>query len=212
MSQSTRESRSIDQEGMMRFVNAGVLALVMLAGVSRAAFAQQPMPRPELGIGITGLSSYQYEDFLVSDFPVPSVTARVTLPMTPRFSFDGSVDVGRRSSDQFSRTDALYLFQVKQRLQSTTRGSFHAFLSYGVGVYQQRFHQKEVHATLPNGEPTVTREFTFTEWEGGATLIGGGVQFDVAKRLSLRAEAQMVSFVVIPVGVRVTGGVSIPIG
>jgi hypothetical protein len=198
---------------MMPFVKAGVLALLVLLGVTESAFAQEPMPKPELGVGVTGLSTYQYEDFLSSDIPAPAVTGRLTIPVTPRFSFDGSVDVSRRTGEQFSRTDTFYLLQVKQRLRSTTRGSFHAFLTYGVAGYYQRFHQKEVHATLPNGQPTVTPDFIRTEHEGPAiTLIGGGVQFGLAKRLAVRAEAQMVSFLVIPLGVRVTGGLSIPLG
>ncbi len=102
---------------------------------------------------------------------------------------------------------------MKQRIESTTRGSFHAFLSYGLPGYYARVSQKEVHATLPNGQPTVTPAYRDTEWEGpAATLIGGGVQFGIAPRASIRAEAQMVSFVVIPPGVRFAGSVSIPIG
>jgi hypothetical protein len=213
MSQPAVHSRTIDQEAMMRFVKAGALAWLVLVGMPGAAWAQDPMPKPELGVGVTGLSTYQYEDFLASDIPMPAVTGRVTIPVTPRFSFDTSVDVSRRASEQFSRTDVFYLLQVKQRLQSTTRGSFHAFLTYGIGGYYQRFHQKEVHATLPNGQPTVTPDFIRTEWEGPAmTLIGGGVQYGLAKRLAFRAEAQMVSFIVIPLGVRVTGSLSIPLG
>lgn len=197
----------------MPLVKVGVVALAIMVGFARVASAQDRLPPVEVGVGLAGLMTTQYEDFFTSDFAIPSFTARITVPVTPRFSFEGAFDIGHRSGEHFRRLDGLYVFQVKQRLQSTTRGSFHAFLTYGAGGYYERFSQKEVHATLPNGTPTVTRAFQYTEWEGpAATLIGGGVQCGVAKRVSARAEAQMVSFLVIPLGVRIAGSVSIPIG
>jgi hypothetical protein len=195
------------------FARVWVLAGAVWAAGAGWAAAQAPMPPLEIGVGLSGVLTTPYEDFL-SDVAVPTVAARVTIPVSPRFSFDAAVDVGReRTSEHSTRLDALYSFQIKQRLESTTRDSFHAFLTYGVAGYYERRTQEEVRATLPDGEISVTPAFRVSEWEGpAATLFGGGVQFGLSRRAAVRVEAQMVSFIVIPMGVRLAASLSIPIG
>jgi hypothetical protein len=43
-------------------------------------------------------------------------------------------------------------------------------------------------------------------------LIGGGYQHDIVRRLAVRVEAQAVMAFVLPVGVRMAAGVSVPLG
>ena len=65
----------------------------------------------------------------------------MNLTLTDRFSVEPFVTYGRRSSPAFDsaaavvetqRTEGMYGVVVHQRLRSTTRSGFHAYLSYGL--------------------------------------------------------------------------------
>ena len=155
---------------------------------STPAFAQGERPSIELGVGITAVAgSSLFDTVAPSEPPVPNF--RVTVPFSRRFSIEGSMSPVRASQPRHWEF-SYYTIQLKQRLVRNTRRGFHPFITYGVaGVYS-------FHAT---GPPAMT-------------MIGGGVQQQLGSHVAVRAEAQMLAAVVIPVGARFTTDISIPIG
>lgn len=190
-----------------------VLAIVIVGSAAGRAAAQESRPPVEVGAGIGALMTVPYEDFFTNDFASPAGDLRLSVPMSPRFSFEATGSLGRRGNQFNTRLEGLYLLQIKQRLRSATRGGFHAFLAYGLAGYWARVSQKEVRSLQPNGEYVVHPAFKYTEWEQPlATFAGGGVQYALSPHVALRTEVRLVSLVFLPMGVRVAGSVSIPIG
>ena len=181
----------------MHGIRAVGIAAAILWSAGHAA-AQEARPPIEVGVGVSRLITVPYEDFFTSDFVAPALDVRATVPLTPRFSFEAIGTIGRESTARFTRVDGLYLLQVKQRLRSATRGRFHGFLTYGAAGYYNHVRQDGVR---------------YTSWdEPYAAVAGGGVQYALADRVAVRAEAQMLAFVYIPIGARIAGSVSIPFG
>ena len=185
----------------------GVLVAAFLVASAEAS-AQDRRPPVEAGLGITGLAAVPYEDFGVPD-NTPGVVGRVTAPFTPRFSLEGLMTLSRLD-DQYRRsTEGFYLIQVKQRLVRATRGRFQPFLTYGAAGYYRNVRVSPF--SLPSGE--TFRGFSYTDVdEPWAAVIGGGVQHVLNRRLAWRADAQLVTFLWIPLGGRFDASLSIPIG
>jgi hypothetical protein len=197
----------------MKRVRAGLLGAILVFGAVKSMRAQDVRPPVEVGVGVSTLQTVPYEDFFANDFADPALDVRLTVPFTPRFSFETTATLGRRSNQYFSRTEGLYLLRVKQQLRSATGGRFHAFLSYGVAGYYARVSQREVRIVQPDGQTLISPAFRYTEWdEPLATFVGGGVQHAITPRAALRAEGQLLSLVYIPLGVRWSASVSIPFG
>ena len=64
-----------------------------------------------------------------------------------------------------------------------------------------------------NGDVLKVQPFSYAETdEPIATTIGGGFQQTLGRRLAVRADAQLVTLLWLPLGVRFSAGVSIPFG
>jgi hypothetical protein len=143
----------------------------------------------------------------------PSIHVRVTLPFTLRFAFEAFVTISNSTSDPgFHRTDGLYILEVKQRLVGATGGRFHAFLTYGGAGYYARLHQDAFTGTRPNGAPYEISEYSFSHTDPPFfAVVGGGLQREVGHSAAFRADVQMLTLLWLPVGVRLSAGMSIPL-
>jgi hypothetical protein len=144
----------------------------------------------------------------------PAIHLRVTVPFTPRFSFEALTTISSSTSEPASdRTDGLYIFQVKQRLVSASGERFHAFLTYGSAGYYARFHQNATTITRPGGTRYDIVEYRYSQTDPPFfAVVGGGFQRELGRRAAFRADAQMVTLLWFPVAVRLSAGISIPIG
>jgi hypothetical protein len=182
-------------------------AMVMLAAT--AAAAQSTRPPVEAGIGLGAIASVPYEDFGVSG-QSPSADVRVTVPVSPRFSLEGQLTVAPRNDRYGRQVEGLYLIAVKQRIARGTRGGFHPFVSYGAAGYFE--HRRVNPYSSPNGDVTYPG-FSYTSIDQPyGTFIGGGVQHAFTRHVAIRGEAQLLTLLWLPLGVRFSTSVSIPLG
>ena len=76
-----------------------------------------------------------------------------------------------------------------------------------------RISQQEVLSTLPDGRMEVTPAAVYTTTDPPvAGFVGGGLQYEFARYVALRIDAQMLTFLYIPLGMRLSMGVSLPFG
>jgi hypothetical protein len=168
------------------------------------AAAQDMRPPAEVGVSFGGMFTTDHEDFGFGGARQATGDVRLTLPLTPRFSFEAIVTAGRRQDVVERRIEGLYVLQIKQQLRSAVRGAFHPFLTYGVAGY---------HAHVRRRPPGTGAAVSFREIAGPwAVIAGGGGQYQLTPRLALRAEAQLVAMVYLPIALRSSVGVSIPLG
>jgi hypothetical protein len=187
-----------------------IAAVCLIVAAARAG-AQEARPPVDVGVGFGRLFVHEYEDFFTGGPDQSAVDLRVSLPFTPRFAFEGMITVGRRNAAFQHRTEGLYLLQVKQRLRSATGDRFHVFLTYGAAGYYAHVHQTAGQVLLPDGTKFPIPEFSYTETGPPlAAVLGGGVQHELAGRVAIRSEAQLVTVLWLPLGVRLSAGVSIP--
>jgi hypothetical protein len=178
-----------------------------------AAAAAQTRPPFEVGVGFGGVATVPYEDILGDGPAGPAFDVRATAPLSRRFAVEAMLTAGRSSTEFYTRSEGLFLFQLRQRLESTVRGPFHAFLTYGATGYWAHVNQKEVRFTDNAGREIVSPAYRYTEIdEPVVAVLGGGVHYALGRRAAIRADIQYVTFVYIPLGVRFAGGVSIPLG
>ena len=182
-----------------RSVIAGLLLMSATAAVANA----QVLQHVEVGGGVGVVPSWWTA-------AIPGGDVRVTVPVNERFAVEGLVAA---LSTGAPGTTGVYGIQVKQRLRRSERPGSHAFVTYGaVGLFA-RYHENEDRRMQPDGsfviEPARTDAYVSLPLIG---LIGGGFQHDIARRLAVRVEAQAVTVFVIPVGLRVAAGMSVPLG
>jgi hypothetical protein len=152
-----------------------------------------------------------------------ALDARASVAMTDRFSIEPFVTYGRRSIpiSQYAsnaiggdtvRTEGYYGVTIHQRLRSTTHSGFHAYLSYGLtGTYykndtpQRQFFYGRTVATQPASSQRSTQGMVFPS-------VGVGVRKTLGSHLAMRADADVVTFFGMPLGVRASVGVVVPIG
>lgn len=196
----------------MRMTTGLAAALLML--VTAAASAQDIVPAPEVGVGYGGLLVKEKGGDYTVGPSRPAIHLRLTLPFTPRFSFEGLTTISSRTSaPAFHVIDGLYLLQVKQRLRSATDERFHAFLTYGAAGYYARFHQKAITVTHANGIKEEIGEAAFHQTDAPFfALVGGGFQRELGRRAALRIDAQMVTLLWFPSAARFSAGISLPLG
>jgi len=106
-----------------------------------------------------------------------------------------------------------YGVQFRQDFRPAATSSVQPFMTYGgIGVFGRR-RGYDVHTMSREGVLTTRHvdgdSFVTPPFIG---LIGGGVQRRVARHLTVRVDAQAVVAFVLPVGVRVAAGVSVPVG
>jgi hypothetical protein len=172
------------------------------------------LPPAEVGVGV-GVLLARPDDSILDDLSrMVTADVRMTLPLTARFALEGIVTMRRDSAEFSHRTLGLYAFQIKQRIARGTSGSVHPFVTYGAAGYYSRISQQEVVSTLPDGRMEVTPAAVYTDTDPPVTtLVGGGLQYEFARRVALRIDGQMLMFpVIIPTGTRLSVGVSQPFG
>lgn len=196
----------------MRETTACAAALLVL--LSAAASAQDALPLPELGAGYGGLIVKEKGGDMTVGSSQPAIHLRVTVPFTPRFSFEALTTISSGTSEPgFDRVNGLYILQVKQRLGGAVAQRSHAFLTYGAAGYFARFHQNPVTITRPGGTQYEIVEYRYNQTDPPFfAVVGGGFQRDLGRRVAFRADAQLVTLLWVPVAVRLSAGVSVPLG
>ena len=179
-----------------------IVGLLLMSAIATVASAQV-LQHVEVGGGVGVVPSWW-------TVPIPGGDVRITVPVNERFAVEGLVAA---LATGYPGTTGVYGMQVKQRLRRSERPGSHAFVSYGaVGTFT-RYHQNESRQIQPDGSfvivPAHTDTYASLPLIG---LIGGGYQHDIARRLAVRVEAQAVMAFVLPVGVRMAAGVSVPLG
>lgn len=191
--------------------------LPLLVATATAAYAQNagtPARAPiEVGISLGKLAPRIYGDFSGYDISEPTADLRVSVPVSPRWAVEGVVMVGRRDAGFHERTEGLYFVQLKQRLYSAERRRLRPFLTYGLAGYYAHVYQPASDIAQPGGIIIHRPATTFRELDPPyATAVGAGVDYRASRWLALRADTQMVSILYLPLLVRSSIGVSIPIG
>jgi hypothetical protein len=164
-----------------------VASCLLLAGVPAAARAQpgDESRRIEIGGGLGNVVSWWSGPFPGADF-------RVTVPVNARGDVETLVAA---SSHTDSRNGLLgmYAVQFRQHVRVARSDRVTPFITYGGGgVF---LTDRRAYVTPPV-----------------VGLVGGGLDHRLARHLSARIEAQAMVFAIIPVGLRVAGGISVPIG
>jgi hypothetical protein len=123
--------------------------------------------------------------------PLSGADVRVSIPVGQRGDVEPIVAVQAPSHDE---TFGFYGAQYRHRLVTTNGARSAPFFTCGaVGIFYRE-----------RGDSMATPPLF--------TLAGIGFEQRVSRRLALRFDTQGIFLLVIPVGVRVAGGVSIPIG
>jgi Outer membrane protein beta-barrel domain len=194
---------------MMRSI---VIVAALLTLSSPAAASQDSLPPVEVGIGYGGLLvNNEGGDYTVGSTR-PAFHLGLTLPYTPRFSFEALLTVSTRTSPTaLHLTDGLYILEVKQRIRSLSGDRFHAFLTYGATGYYEHLHQSRTTVTHPNGTTSTIADYSFSDTAAPFfAAIGGGFQRAIGAHSAVRVDAQLVTVLWVPVGVRLSAGISIP--
>jgi hypothetical protein len=187
-----------------------ILLAVLLAtfGLSFRATAQAPRrPSPEIGAGISRMIPV-YGDYSTDDLSEPTGHLRVTLPFATHFAFEGVTTIGRRADDYWTRTEGLFALQVQQRFRRAVEAPFQPFITYGGAGYYAHVTQHEVRR---NGV-LVSRHGSFNEIDPPlATLFGAGIQQRLGRHITVRAEAQLLTLLYLPLGYAFSTSASIPL-
>jgi hypothetical protein len=138
----------------------------------------------ELTVGVTTYTPFGLNDL---DGKLPgSAELRVTLPIAGKFALEPFVTAGTTHWAGGRRTEGFYGLQVRQQIVEMTNTS--AFITYGAaGLYSSRGR----YTGPPIGH------------------IGFGVRQRVSKHVAFRPEVHLVTFHVVPIGVRFVAGVSV---
>ncbi len=193
------------------------LTIVIWLGLSVGAAAQQAgsdqKPVADIGVSLGKLLPPVYGDYQTQDLKERTIDVRASIPMSPRFSLEAAVMIGRRNSPFLTRTEGLYFIQARQRLRSLERGRLRPFLVYGVAGYYAHVAVAAQSIRQPDGSVIDRPATSFNESDPPLfTTFGGGVEYRVAPRLALRADAQLTTLLYLPLGLRVSGGVTVPLG
>jgi hypothetical protein len=116
-----------------------------------------------------------------------SVELRFTLPMSDRFALEPFVTAGSQPGRRRAAPEGFYGAQIRQRFVRFTTQNTYVFATYGVAAYYSR----------SGSYPPVIGHFGF------------GLHQEISKHVSFRPEVQLVSFHVVPIGVRFVAGLSL---
>ena len=197
-----------------------VLAALLICA---AACTRAPAQTAEVGGGVSGVFITSGGDFFGRGLHSAAIDARGSVALTDRFALESFVTYGRRSipvpeyqgtiiGGDTQRIEGLYGVVIRQRLRATTRPGFHMFVSYGIGGLYG-------HETTPPRQYISGRSvynapgFSHTQHDAFLfPMAGVGVHKSIGDHLAFRAETQLVTFLSIPAGVRVSAGVVVPLG
>jgi hypothetical protein len=162
------------------------LTLLMTLAHPAVTHAQSAGPRNiEIGGGGGGIFSWWGS-------PPAGGDVRLSVPVTPRVMFETIVAM---TPIEHSEVAGFYGGQMRRSVRRRDDSGFESFITFGaIGAF----------AHSHNGGTVIVPPLI--------GLLGGGVQQRVADRLAVRVEAQAVMALVVPVGVRMAAGVSVPLG
>jgi hypothetical protein len=173
---------------VMRLSCLLLAALALVVAVPMAADAQPSPPRRvELGVGAGTVATWWTDAVNGGD-------VRVTLPLAARGDLEFLGAFGRTHTGSEDAV-AFYGAQFRLHFREPNPHLFQPFMTFGaVGViaHSSRYG---IRASPPLVE-----------------AVGVGVERRLLPHLSVRAEAQGLAVVVIPVALRLSAGVSIPVG
>jgi hypothetical protein len=168
---------------MMNRNRLAMACLVLVCGASVAHAQAAEDRRVEIGGGIGTVAS-------LWTGPFPGGDVRLTVPVSERGDVETLFAVSPSGTGE---TLGFYGVQFRQRLRHA-RSVVEPFLTYGgIGIFYR-----------DDGDSMVTPPVI--------GFVGGGVEHRVHRRLAVRVEAQAIVLLVVPIGVRVAAGVSVPIG
>jgi hypothetical protein len=157
------------------------IARTLLFGIVLASAAEAQ----ELTAAVSRYGSLGVDD-LDGELPL-SAEVRVTLPMSERFAFEPFVTVGSQPGRRSGALEGFYGVQIRQRFVRFTSPKAYVFATYGVAAYYSRYE---------SSLPVIGH-------------VGIGLHQRISTHVSFRPELQLVSFHVVPIGVRLVMGLSL---
>ena len=127
-------------------------------------------------------------DDLDEDLP-PSAELRFTVSLSDRFALEPFVTVGSQANRSVG-PEGFYGAQIRQRIVRLTGESGYAYVTYGVAAYYSKY----------GSLAPVIGQFGF------------GLRRRVSGQVGFRPEVQLVTFHVVPIGVRFLAGLSVDLG
>ena len=174
------------------------VAVFLMCGCAAAAQAQPTEPQHvEIGASLGSVLTWFYGGHAMSGGDV-----RVTVPISGGRAIEGFIGL---TPVVEHATTGFYGLMVKRPLRDQTDPDVEQFFSYGlVGGFSHYRATEYRNPSVSHSKTVITPPFI--------GLIGGGVQYRVAPRVKVRLESQLVMALILPVGVRVAGGISVPLG
>ena len=124
-------------------------------------------------------------DDLDADLP-PSAELRLTVPLSDRFALEPFVTIGSQANRSVG-PEGFYGAQIRQRIVRLRGDDGDAYATYGVAAYYSKY----------GSLAPVFGQFGF------------GLRRRVSGQLAFRPEVQLVTFHVVPIGVRFLAGFSV---
>jgi hypothetical protein len=200
-----------------------LVAALTLAVAAAAARADAQVADVSVGIGGVTFDA-SYETWATSVHS-PALDARANVRLGNRFSVEPFITYGHRTipvseyryqplmvGGDTHRTEGLYGVVLHQRLGGQTHSGFQAYLTYGMnGTYYKEAAPERQYIYGPRTVTTVPAQ---TSSQTDAMIfpsVGFGIREPLGDHLALRADADMVFFI-IPAGVRASVGLVIPFG
>jgi hypothetical protein len=190
------------RSGVIRMVSAAAtIAAICGTGVAGAQTAMPARPPVELNLG-GGLAASWYD-------AVAGGHAGITVPVYGTVAIEGFVAAGPYERG----TAGLYAIGAKQRIGRASGNGFDVFVTYELAGYFQRARTPRYEYTGPNG----TREVVPAYDDSFATvpflaLVGMGAERRLAPHLAVRVDAQVVTLLFYPGGIRAAASVAVPLG
>jgi len=192
----------------MRKPATALFALVVLAGAAADSLGQTTHAPPEVGLGVSWLVP-RYADYVTDHMTEPNAGMRITVPFARSFAVEGLISIGRQSDSTRQRSEGLYVTQIKQQLTGFERQALHVFITYGLVGYYAHVVQRE----LEYEDRRRVRGFSYSEIEEPfATTFGIGVQRRLTQRLAIRADAQLLTLLTLPLGYSFSTSASVALG
>lgn len=193
--------------------------LVGLVGVFLLAAPAAAQEGIQVGAGVAAVELRDGGDFWGTGLGHVGGELRASLPLAKRFSLEASASFGKRrlprgfagptatvAAEEIRRSEQLFSFVVKQDLGR--RPTSYAFLVYGVAGVAGTTHYPDTRITYPNGNSYFYPATSYTQKnQWGFPQIGAGFETHLSRRLSVRAEARALFFLVVPVGWRASASV-----
>lgn len=169
---------------MATSLRTSIATIAMLLAWISAARAQDA-PRMQIGASGGTIVSWFTEAYFGGD-------VRVTTPVNE----NGDVEVLAGIPSAEARREGLagfYAVQYRQRIRKGATATLQPFATYGA-----------MGLVMPGSDPVILPPFI--------GLVGGGVERRFAGGVALRVEAQGVVAIIVPAGIRMAAGLTVPIG